>query len=347
MFGDVHFSSINPWNEQAGENFIRWFDKQDFGDKNEIEALFAGDISERDTNPGKVIDQMWRLFNIASKKFRKVHVCVGNHDKKLYHNNEQHSLIFLSNFENVIVYEKETIINTDTGYKVLMLPWQRMEDVSVTLTDYYNNLSSEFTEPTYDVVIGHWQIKEQRGLSWMQDGVDISKFKAKCYAIGHVHTRIRDEYLGSVFPNSVSEQNDSYPRGYKVYENGVESFVTIPKFLKYVEIKYGDTPKPEEPGCAYTYVITNCSTEIEAKEKYPTLAVRGIERPQSNILVGTQVNVECGAEGDSIQNITSTYITDLTKAFSDMVRETNLTISRTTFSYVKNLLTKPSNNRSE
>lgn len=121
-FGDVHFSSINAWNYKAGEYFIDWFEHENFGNKDDIEMIFVGDIAERDVNPGNVVDQMWRLFASASSKAKAVYVVCGNHDKKLYHDIEQHSLKFLTNLPNVHVFEKETELVTENGYNVLVLP---------------------------------------------------------------------------------------------------------------------------------------------------------------------------------------------------------------------------------
>ena len=75
-FGDIHFSSIQEWSYEAGEHFIEWFENTDFGPKEELEFLFAGDIGQKDVNPGKVIDQMDRLFNSASKKSKWTHIIV-------------------------------------------------------------------------------------------------------------------------------------------------------------------------------------------------------------------------------------------------------------------------------
>ena len=33
FFGDIHFSSMNPWNKAAGDNFINWF-KERFKNEN-------------------------------------------------------------------------------------------------------------------------------------------------------------------------------------------------------------------------------------------------------------------------------------------------------------------------
>lgn len=336
LFGDVHLSSINEWNYQAGENFINWFIKQNFGNKDEIEIFFAGDLAERDVNPGNVVDQMWRLIEAASQKAKMVYIVCGNHDKKLYHGIEQHSLKFLSNLPNVKVFEKETELITDNGYKVLILPWQAKSTEGITLNDYYNQISENYKDKEYDIITGHWNIKENSGPAWSQDGVDLTNLHAKCYAIGHIHLRLRDEYLGSVFPNSIAEQNDAYPRGYKVYENGQESFIPLPPFLKYASLKFGEPLPPEESGCTNAYIITECNTEIEAHEKYPEACIKGIERVPTKITIGTQVN----AEGNmiDISQFSNTYISDLPTAFAEMIRESGISVSRSTYALVKSVL---------
>lgn len=335
-FGDVHFSSINTWNYKAGEHFIKWFEQENFGNKDEIEMIFVGDIAERDVNPGNVVDQMWRLFESASHKAKSVYVVCGNHDKKLYHDIEQHSLKFLTNLPNVHVFEKETELVTENGYEILVLPWQAKSSEGITLHDYYNKLSENYKDKTYDIITGHWNIRETTGPAWAQDGVDLTNLHAKCYAIGHIHLRIRDEYIGSIFPNSIAEQNDSYPRGYKIYENGQESFKLMPRFLKYVTLKLGDELPNEDTNCSYAYIITNCNTEVEAKEKYPDVCIKGIERVPTRITTNTQV---C-TDGDAVDlsQFSNTYISDLPKAFAEMIKESGITVSRSTYSLVNSVI---------
>lgn len=335
MFGDVHLSSINTWNFKAGENFIKWFTSHNFGDKENTEMIFVGDIAERDVNPGNVVDQMWRLFKSASDKSKAVYVVCGNHDKKLYHGVEQHSLKFLENLSNVRVYEKEEEVTSENGYKMLILPWQAKASEGITLHDYYNKISENYKGKTYDIITGHWQIKEPNGPVWAQDGVELKNYHAHCYAIGHIHLRLRPEYTGSIFPNTVAEQNDDYPRGYKVYENGVETFEPLPCFLKYVTLKLGDEKPVEDSNCAYAYIITDCNSEIEAKEKYPDLEIKGIERNVRKVTL----NADSNGNSDSVMELSNKYIKDLYSAFTDMVKENNIKLSRNVNSLVKSVLT--------
>lgn len=328
VFGDVHFSSINQWHYDAGENFIKWFEEHDFGDPSEIEAAFVGDIAERDTNPGNVVEQMDRLFNSASRKFRKTYVGMGNHDKKLYHDAEQHSLKFLGNKPNVEVIEEPTAITTPNGFKLLMLPWVRTN--GLTIGDYYSRLDPKLKNDSYDVLVGHWNIKEEKGLAWMKEGVDISGFNTKMFAIGHIHNRIRDEYVGSVFPNNVSEQ-DGKKKGYKVLdENRKETFEEMPCFLEYVTVKCGEPVPERKPNCAYSYVVSDCDSMAQAREQYPDIVIRSIERKATAIQNNSQLTMS--REGNN------KLLKSPTEAFNDMIKENGLQLGRKTYNLVVKML---------
>ncbi len=329
-FGDIHFSSIQPWSFEAGEYFIDWFDKQDFGPKDEIEFVFAGDISEKDANPGSVTDQMDRFFNSASKKAKWVHIIVGNHDRKLYHGKDQHSLIFLENKGNITVYEKETIVNSKNGFRMLLLPYQRADDVApLTLHDYYTKYISEIEDKKFDIVAGHWQIKEST-IGWKANGVDISSLKdVGCWVLGHIHNRPRKEYIGSVFPNNCDEQNTKFKRCYKEYnDKGQCVEFPLPEFLHYEWVKYGDNiPEPIE-NCAMVYTITNIGNETLAKEKYPNIYILGIEKKNK-------------ADFDNIssdEEIDENFDLDLRESFKEMVKETGIRIDRNTYKLSLDLL---------
>lgn len=331
-FGDIHFSSINKWNFDAGENFIKWFESQDFGNPDDIELGFVGDIAERDVNPGNVVDQIDRFFDSASKKAKHVYVIVGNHDKKLYHDIEQHSLVFLEKKGNITVYEKETVTTTENGFKILFLPHQRI--LGSHLWEYYNSLGEEWTKPHYDALLGHWNIQEDSKLEWKQQGVDITRFDATCMCIGHVHNRVRDEYIGSVFPNNIDEYDPNHPRGYKVLnEDRTVEFVEMPEFLKYQTIELGDEPPEPEKDCAVVYTVKNCVSELEAEERYPNLLIRGIER--ETLFSKDGVNVSTSEDGFSAINPA-----DLMPALDEMIKEMGLTVSRTVYNDLKKLLNK-------
>src|SRR5574344_2027538 len=106
IFGDVHLSCLNPWHHEEGEKKIECVDTRVCNEKKQNYAIFLGDITERDVNPGDVIDQVFRLFKFCSDHFADTYVVMGNHDLKLYRDNPQFSIKFLNNFGNVHVMEK-------------------------------------------------------------------------------------------------------------------------------------------------------------------------------------------------------------------------------------------------
>lgn len=326
-FGDIHFSCMNKWNYDAGNNFIKWFENYDFGPKEECEIAFAGDISERDLNPGKVIDQMDRFFELCSLKFASTYICMGNHDKKLYRGEEQHALMFLENKPNIYIAEDETVFTTKNGFNILMLPHQRLE--TETVNDRYNSIADKFQEE-YDVIMGHWQIKSLEGPLSFLDGVDITKYKAKQWAIGHIHTRDRQEYIGSVWPNNVSEQFTKYPRCYKVIDSETGcSEVFIPEFLHYETLVYGEPIPEQKENCTYVYTISSCANEKQAREKYPEVYIRGIE--SRNKVDMSNITSDSDADGFNIA---------LMKSFDNMLTELDVPVSRTAYSMVKKILTE-------
>lgn len=335
-FGDIHFSSINEWNERTGEKFIKWFEAQDFGNPEDVEIGFAGDISERDVNPGNVVDQMDRFFTIVSSKFKHCYITVGNHDKKKYHEVYQHSLKFLENKKNITVVDKEKVITTENGFKVLFLPHQVFNDVS--LWDYYNNLDESWTSPMYDVIFGHWNIQEDSNLAWKQRGVDISRFKAHCMSLGHIHNRIRDEYVGSCWPNNCGEFIASeFPynqRGYKVLnEDRTVEFVNMPHFLVYKRIELGQEPEPVSPDYITVYTVTNCISQIEAEEKYPNLYINNVER-ETLFDSNEKVAISTASIADSLKS----FMSDPVAALDQMIKEKGLNVSRSTYNTTKSIL---------
>ena len=196
-FGDVHFSAMNPWNIKAGNNFLDWFEKQDFGPKEDTESIWAGDIAEKDINPGIVIAQMNRLFESCEKKFKHTYVVVGNHDKKLYHDVLQYSLMFLEGNPAFTVINTPQAITSKNNFKILALPHlHATETGSLSLSDFYTKYLKQFSKnENWDVVCGHWNIQETDSDGFMSDGVDISPIKDKvhCWMLGHIHKRVREE----------------------------------------------------------------------------------------------------------------------------------------------------------
>jgi len=317
-FGDAHLSALNPYNILAGENFLRWFDAQTF-DKDSY-AFFAGDITERDTNPGIVIAQLIRLLMICHEKFKYTYIVLGNHDVKSYKGLVQNSLMFVpQTFDNIIVIDDLTAVYDDDGNlpKVLCMPHRYNEDFIKRYNDYLKAHADE----EWDAIVGHFYATE----SFSGDYVDVSKVKAKVKAIGHVHTRIAPEYLGSLWPNSSSEDFTPYPRAIRCLKDGIVSEIPLPKFLQFVKVDFGEElPQTETPNTVY--IINNASLE-DAKQKYG----------QDKFIKVGKLKAQETATVSSLENVSTSEKSNL-DYFNDMITELKLQPSRSAYKAIMTLL---------
>ena len=323
IFGDVHLSAVNPWNVDVGENFIKWFEDfcketsvKDVGERN---ILWLGDITEKDVNPGDVIDQEYRIFKLCSDYFTNTYVIVGNHDLKLYKKRAQHSLKFLRNLPNVHIIEspKDIKINNTS---VRMLPHLRVEGSS--LSDYYSQLKFR---TDVDLVVGHWSKIDENHPNW--GGVDVSNMRTKDFCLGHIHTRIDPCYTGSIYANKSTEEGE---RVYKVYNDGKEvQCVKLPNFLEYRTVVYPNDPKTDvaSPYTVLVFDVENVVSVQQAKVQYPNIYIRG--------------TVKKKIDRELTENVKSSemflYKNNL-QAYNDWLKETKYPIGRRASAMINELL---------
>jgi hypothetical protein len=151
--------------------------------------------------------------------------------------------------------------------------------------------------------------------------------------LGHIHIRTRKEYIGSIWPNKYDEQETQNPRCYKeYYQDKTEKEVLLPEFLHYANIKMGDAIPEEKENCEYVYCITNCSSEILAKEKYPNINIRAIERKE-------QVDFSELSSEENFDAFTLSY----SEAFTKMRNELKVPLSRGASTIIRGLLEKKDN----
>lgn len=311
VFGDIHLSSMNPWNNVVGEKFIEWFKifAEDVSKKDaDANILWLGDITEKDVNPGDVIDQEYRIFDICSKNFNNVYVLMGNHDLKLYKQKAQHSLKFLRNIPKVVIIDKPTTF-TINNTKIRALPHIRVEGQS--LSDYYSNM--RFNEDV-DLTVGHWNKIDPKHPNY--GGVDVSNMRTKMLCLGHIHTRIEDCYTGSIFANKYNEAGE---RVYKMFDNGKEvGSAKLPNFLDYRTIEYPN--EPDTSADYYTtvvYDVEGVKSVQQAKIHYPNIYIRG--------------TVKTKIDRETISSIKSSdvflYHNNI-QAYNDWLTETKWPVSR-------------------
>lgn len=322
FFGDIHFSAQNPWHYAAGQKFIEWF-KETFKEPQQDSRLwFLGDLSDKDQNPGNVVDQLYRLISFASQQFNKVFLLMGNHDLKLYRGQLQHALKFLDNLPNVEVIEKEGQYQFEDR-TVLALPHQRIEGKSIEA--FYNIYDfSGYTQS--DIAIGHWGIKDE-SVGYTADGVDLNHIPADHVICGHVHNRPRPEYTGSIWPCTISETTRIYPRVYKTFTDDKRLIETpLPKFLEYLTVTYPQKieQKPDEDWIK-VYTVENIGNLNEAKNYYAPDYVCGIVRPKK-------------LKTDEVEKSEFVVFENNMQALDAMLKETQVKVSRPAFGVLAKLL---------
>ena len=77
--GDIHFRADKPYFIKICNDFIDWFTTWDYNNSSNT-LILAGDLTEFNVNSGLVIDFLERFY--ISYKFKAIHICVGNHEKK-------------------------------------------------------------------------------------------------------------------------------------------------------------------------------------------------------------------------------------------------------------------------
>lgn len=315
-FGDVHLSALNPWNIEVGEKFIQWFEYWAQTQKEITDLIWLGDITERDVNPGDVIDQEYRLFAICSKYFKSTYVVMGNHDLKLYRQKAQHSLKFLNNFENVYVIEAPEVY-TICGTKVRFLPYMRIEGQS--LNTYYSEMT--FDEDV-DLTVGHWNKVDKNNFIY-RFGVDTSNMRTKMLCLGHIHKRIDPDYTGSIFPNKSDEGGE---RVYKVFNNGeLVKEVQLPEFIRYEKIKYPNEIKKCDIDVVRVFTVTGIRNKTAAENFYQGYHIQGV--------VAQEAKSENTIESSGI----FLYVNNK-QAFQEWLKETKYPLSRRAYGVIDQLL---------
>ena len=101
--------------------------------------------------------------------------------------------------------------------------------------------------------------------------------------------------------------------------------VKLPDFVIYRNIKFGDTVEPESDKSVYLYTISEAPSIAEAYRQYPDLIIKGIskEKKKSTTLVDTTNNMSKQTNSE---------------LFDEMIKESDLTVSRGAYKVVKELL---------
>ena len=274
ILGDIHLSDTSDYKRATSESFLDWFSSWKHNNPDNY-LILTGDIVDICLLTGKVTDYLERF--VASSRFKEIHICVGNHDKKKIMGMDQLAYEFYARKPGVYYYTEisEVVIG---GRTVLMLPYYLgTNSQGLSMTEFYSHLHED---PVYskrhDLVVGHF-CNEEFSFSGSSDTVlnvdKLQKLNGKV-CLGHIHTRaISPElFIGSVWACKKNE-NDPTRAAWIMDESGEWKEETLPIFCEYLEVSYPD-PLPKSKSAIPIYTILNCASEQTARTQYGDIFIR-------------------------------------------------------------------------
>lgn len=341
--GDPHFSASQPWRKPIGDRFLDWLENEFKPEPNSY-FIGLGDNSDDAVNPGSVISQLERFATILQAKFKHSYMLVGNHDLKLYKYKPHLAFDFLDQKEGITILKDPAQILNIGGLKVLAMPHYNYRPEYPSMYDYYNNLPSNILNQEYDLMVGHFA--DETNPMIHDQYVKTKKIKAKHIALGHIHSRVSDHYLGSIAPFKVSEddRDPNIPARAlwvlnKENDEVVKSEIPLPVICKYRFINYPD-PLPDTPEPVTVWTVNNCNVETVAKNYYQEASggqkiyIRGVVSK----LMKKDYN-KVSTKSDSVTKITKQ--TDR-QVLEDWLKESKIRVSRAVVKKLRNLLPEES-----
>jgi hypothetical protein len=328
---DIQFSSLQDWTLLLGERQLDWFESIQWPDtKSDREFVLAGDIVERDVNPGDVIALMHRLFDQCRATFSHTYVLIGNHDLRRFRNSIQYAFKFLEKDDAFTVIKREMIVNTTNGFTFLALPYQKLDK---SVEDYYNNdLSQSMYDGKYDFITAHCARVEQ-GMYSHYSGVAFDRFACKQLALAHIHSRrgkFAEDYCGAWAPLKAGEYSpDDKPAVFKCYTKSGRNEICdiqIPKFIQYDDVMFPQPIMKPADDYIHVYLVKGCGSLIKARDHYKNTYIRAVES-----------NAPAASSTSSVSSTCKTFASKL-DALAEMISETKLRLSRKTHAYLQSIL---------
>jgi hypothetical protein len=279
VYGDLHISSDRPWSLDVSKKVCDTIIGHE-SNKEENSLILTGDITDKNTVDGSVIDLLHYLFE--NLKYKNTYICVGNHEGRIKHKKLSTTYDFLENPKykshvlssiHIIRELREVLVE---GMSTLFLPHiYPTENKSLS---YYSDLPKEIRDKEYDLILGH--ITDSRLSFPSTDKIDISYLKSKRNIMGHIHSGEYKDlgYLGSFIPNSVSETD--FPRYRLLIKKEVTGILTetwevLDPILEYKEVDY-PSPLVRTKAPVVVWSFTNCADEEVARSFYkkPEMFIR-------------------------------------------------------------------------
>lgn len=288
ILGDIHFRDDHSYFSKASEDFLRWF--QNWGrNTKENTLILAGDLVESSLLSGNVAEYLERLAKYSN--FNSIHICVGNHDKRKYHNDDQLAYEFYKNKVNIHIYEKPTEVDIE-GKKVLFLPYfVGLNCLGKTMREYYGEIyNNKNFSNDYDLVVGHFCGEDASYFGGSDCVPNLDKINTKKLVLGHIHTRGMNPsvYIGSVFACKKNENDNT--RSALVLDGDEWIEERLPVFTEFLTVTY-PYPLPQTNALTPIYTILNCKSEAIALSKYPNIFIKRTTTEMFEISGGSRSNV--------------------------------------------------------
>jgi hypothetical protein len=274
LLGDLHLSAFQPWSLPTGDAFLEWFEAFDPEPNSSFIAL--GDLMNDAVNPGAVIRQLERFINIAQSKFSHTYLLVGNHDLKLYKNAPQLSFDYAREKPNVTILEEPAEVLQIANLSVLSLPHYNYRHDLPAMSEYYENLPEDIVKQSYDLILGHFA---DTSAFTFAHNIDLTYLKTQLTCLGDIHSRISENYIGSVYACKISENDTPRPRAlwrvWKESEIVRKEEINLPNFCNYRVVTYPD-PLPPQESPVEVWTVLGAENEVIAKQFYKNAFIRGV-----------------------------------------------------------------------
>lgn len=328
VLGDIHFRDDHIYFSKASEDFLEWF--QNWGrNTKENTLILAGDLVEASLLSGNVAEYLERFAKYSN--FSSIHICVGNHDKRKYHNDDQLAYEFFKNKVDIHIYEKPTELTIE-GKSVLILPYfVGLNCLGKTMREYYGDIyRNEDFSNNYDLVVGHFCGDDVSFFGGADCVPNLDKINTKKLILGHIHTRATKPsvYIGSVFACKKTENDDT--RSALILDGDTWIEERLPVFTEFITVTYPN-PLPETKALTPIYTILNCKSEAIALSKYPNIYVKSTTTDLFEIGGG-------GKNSTSEQDFDAVKKFDTKELFSAFIKANEFNYENTVLDDCKKLL---------
>ena len=283
LLGDIHFRDDTEHFKKISEAFLDWYKNWNYNSENN-DLILLGDLVETAILSGQVVDYLYRFMSYS--KFKSIHICVGNHDKKKINGFTQLSYDFYKNNEKICFYEELTETEI-SGHKVLILPYYLgINKYGMTMHDYYSDIpyNKNLKFDSYDLVVGHF-CGSDAIFPGSTDYVDnLEQINTKHLILGHIHTRYisKERYIGSVFACKKSE-NDYSRSAIIIDDANNRTEEPLPLFNEFLTVYYPED-LPESKAIVPIYTVLNCSSESLATQRYGDIFIRRVTTDKSEMI---------------------------------------------------------------